>query len=52
MSNIFEIFSTLRCHSHSVYARERWILGCLIVGDAARMASKAGNDEMILFYTG
>jgi hypothetical protein len=33
------------------YIRERWIWGCFIVSHAARMASNAGNDEIILLFS-
>jgi hypothetical protein len=34
-----------------LYTRERWIWGCFIVGHAVRMASNAGNDEIILLLS-
>jgi hypothetical protein len=35
----------------SDFTREHWILGCFIAGRAARMASNAGNNEIILLFS-
>jgi hypothetical protein len=37
--------------SAAAYTRERLIWGCFIVSHAARMASNAGNDEIILLFS-